>query len=98
MVTTVFRKKFPVKYHINWLNMLLWGGIGGLALEHVAHGEIIGSFPFLTAVKAGNTMEMLAEMGTIGGAMLAACIGIWLVMIWFANNHMADAGAKAAPQ
>jgi hypothetical protein len=96
--TTIFHRKIPEKYHISWLNMLIWGGSAGLALEHVAHREIIGSFPFLTAVQNGETMAMLAEMGTIGGAMLAACVGIWAVMVWFANHHVADAGAKTAAQ
>lgn len=27
IVTTVFRKRIPEKYHINWLNALLWGEV-----------------------------------------------------------------------
>jgi len=96
--TTAFAHKIDAKYHINWLNMLLWGGSAGLALEHVAHGEIVGSFPFLTAVSEGNTMGMLGEIATTGTAMVAACVATWAVMVWVANRHSADASTKAATQ
>jgi len=87
--TTIFHGKIPERYHIGWLNMLLWGGSAGLALEHVAHGEIIGSFPFLTAVQNGETMAMLGEMATIGGSMLVVCLAVWSVMVWVANRQEA---------
>ena len=55
--------KTPFSAKLGWLNKLLWGGSALLAFEHVWHGEIVPFFPFLTAVKSGETGEMLAEMG-----------------------------------
>lgn len=99
IVTTIFGNRFPAKYHINWLNMLLWGGVGGLALEHVSSGEIVMYPPFLTAMEsAANTSIMLQELATIGTAMLVGCVAVWLVMIWFANNYLAESGTGATAQ
>ena len=56
--------KFSTK--LGWLNKLLWGGSALLAFEHVWHGEIIPTFPFLTAVQTGETTEMLAEINALG--------------------------------
>ena len=96
--TTIFHRKISEKYHISWLNMLIWGGSAGLALEHIAHEEIVGSFPFLTAVQNGETMAMLGEMATIGGSMLVACVAVWAVMVVVYNRYFAESGARAAPQ
>lgn len=81
--TTIFRKKFSPKYHIEWLNMLLWGGSLMLAIEHIAHEEIVLFFPFLTAAIEGPEAVnvMLLEMATIGTAMLLVCIGMWVLML-----------------
>ena len=48
--------KFSTK--LGWLNKLLWGGSALLAFEHVWHGEVVPFFPFLTAVKNGETAEI----------------------------------------
>lgn len=96
IVTTAFRKKIPKKYHINWLNGMLWGGTAGLALEHVAHGEIVPYFPFLTAMKsAEDTAVMVQEIITIGGGMLVACVVVWVLMLLVAWNLEAKANTKA---
>jgi hypothetical protein len=94
-ITTAFRNRFPGNLHVNWLNMLLWGGAAGLILEHIAHGEIVASFPFFTAVKDGNTMAMLAEIATTGTAMVAACVGVWLGMLWVSSKTETRAKASA---
>ena len=47
--TTAFAKKIPPKYHISWLNWMLWVGVLMLAVEHLAHEEIVPYFPFLTS-------------------------------------------------
>ena len=47
--------KTPFSAKLGWLNKLLWGGSALLAFEHVWHGEIVPFFPFLTAVKSGET-------------------------------------------
>ena len=71
--------KFSEK--ISWLNRMLWGGSALLAFEHVWHGEVIPTFPFLTAVSNGETADMLAEMGTAGVGMAVLVTLIWGGMV-----------------
>ncbi|MBO4513689.1 MAG: hypothetical protein J5746_13080, partial [Victivallales bacterium] len=52
-----------------------------LTFEHVWHGEVIPTFPFLTAVKNGETAEMLQEMGTNGVAMAVLVTAVWGCML-----------------
>ena len=86
IVTTLFRKKIPERYHIKWLNLLIWGGVAGLALEHFASGEIVPYPPFLTAMANPADMAiMFAEILAIGVPMLLACVGVWTVMVLTAN-------------
>lgn len=73
IITSVFRKRFPESYRINVLSLLLWGGVIALALEHVAHMEIVPYPPFLTA----GLSEVLPEMLTVGVPMLIATTGMW---------------------
>jgi hypothetical protein len=87
IVVGAIRKKIPATYHINWLIMLLGGGVAALALEHIAHQEIVLYPPFLTAMSSpADTAVMLQEMATIGSAMLIACVAIWIVMVIYANK------------
>jgi len=62
---------------ISVLKNMLYGGSGLLALEHIYHGEITFSFPFLTAVRDGNTIEMLKEIATSGVAMSLLVTAVW---------------------
>lgn len=71
--------KFSTK--LGWLNKLLWGGSALLAFEHVWHGEVIPSFPFLTAVESGETAGMLAEMGSAGVMMAVLVTAVWAGML-----------------
>lgn len=71
--------KFSKK--LGWLNKMLWGGSALLAFEHLWHGEISPTFPFLTAVQNGETAEMLAEMGTVGVTMAVLVTAVWGVMV-----------------
>ena len=71
--------KFSVK--LGWLNKMLWGGSALLAFEHIWHGEVIPTFPFLTAIKDGNVGEMLAEMGTAGVTMAVLVTAAWAGMV-----------------
>jgi len=73
--TTLLHRKFPAKYHIEWLNAMLWGGSLMLAVEHVAHGEVVPYPPFLTG---GN---VLGEMLSIGVPMAMVCVFIWAGMV-----------------
>ena len=97
IITTIFRKKIPEKYHINWLNMLIWGGVAGLALEHFASGEIVPYPPFLTAMANPADMAvMVQEIMTIGVGMLVACVAVWAIMVYVAwyLEHSIKARAK----
>lgn len=85
--TTAFRNKIPEKYHIGWLNVMIWGGVLALLVEHIWHGEIVPWFPFLTAMSdPADTAEMLAEMGEIGVPMLLIVLAIWAIMVFIANR------------
>ena len=56
----------PFVRRLGWLQKMLFGGSFLLAIEHVWHGEITWRYPFLTAVKDGNTADMLHEIATLG--------------------------------
>jgi len=77
IVTTAMGKKVSEKYHLNWLNSMLWGGVVMLAVEHVAHGEIVLYPPFLSA----GLHEVLPEMLRVGVPMTLAIVLIWGVMV-----------------
>jgi len=98
IVVGTIRKKIPATYHINWLIMLLGGGVAALGLEHIAHQEVVLYPPFLTAMSSpANTATMLYEMATIGSAMLIACVAIWIVMVLYANK-MEEVKSKSKHQ
>lgn len=73
--------RIPFSTKLGWLNKLLWGGSALLAFEHVWHGEVVPFFPFLTAVRNGETSEMLAEMGSAGIMMAALVTVVWFGML-----------------
>ena len=82
IVTTLFRKKFPETLKIGWLNIMIWGGVIMLAVEHIAHGEVVLYPPFLTAMQTPAEIPvMLQEMATVGGTMTLAIIFIWIIMV-----------------
>jgi len=66
---------------LSWLNKMLWGGSALLAFEHVWHGEVIPTAPFLTAVQNGETADMLVEMGTAGVGMAVLVTLVWGGMV-----------------
>ncbi len=63
--------------HINWLNWMLWGGVLMLAVEHIAHEEIVPYFPFLTA----GFEELLPELIAVGLPMAISIVAVWFVMV-----------------
>uniref|UniRef100_A0A7C6A8K4 Uncharacterized protein n=1 Tax=candidate division WOR-3 bacterium TaxID=2052148 RepID=A0A7C6A8K4_UNCW3 len=86
-VTTSFRKKISAKYHLDWLNAMLWGGVIMLLVEHIAHREIVFYPPFLTAMQNPNDIPtMLKEMATIGLPMTLAIVLVWMIMVVIANK------------
>jgi len=91
--TEVTESKIKFSTKLGWLNKLLWGGSALLAFEHVWHGEVIFSFPFLTAVQNGETADMLAEMGTAGVTMAVLVTLIWGGMV-VASSFIEKKAAK----
>lgn len=78
--------KIPTTRKIKWLKNMLWGGSGLLAFEHLWHGEVIATFPFLSAVSStAGTIEMLKEIATVGVSMAAL-----VTLIWFGMCKAAD--------
>ena len=73
-------RKNPVVAKLGWLGKMMFGGSFLLAIEHVYHGEIIFTPPFLTAVKDGNTADMLHEMATRGVTMAVLLAVVWVAM------------------
>jgi len=87
IVTTIFRKKIPENLKIGWLNIMIFGGAIMLAVEHIAHGEIILYPPFLTAMQTpAEIPAMLQEMAVVGGTMTIAMVAIWAVMVYIYNK------------
>jgi hypothetical protein len=82
IVTTVFRKKIPAALKIGWLNIMLWGGVAMLAIEHIAHGEVVFYPPFLTAMQnPADIPVMLQELATVGGTMTIVIVLIWIILV-----------------
>ena len=89
IVTTLFRKKIPESLKIGWLNVMIWGGVVMLAVEHIAHGEVVMYPPFLTAMQTPAEIPvMLQEMATVGGTMTIAIVFIWLVMVAISQRKL----------
>ena len=77
IITILARKTFPKKMHIDWLNMILWGAVIMLAVEHIAHGEIIPYPPFLTA----GLLEVIPEVMAVGVPMTIFSTSAWGTMV-----------------
>jgi hypothetical protein len=87
IVTISVRKKIAPKYRLDWLNAMLWGGVIVLAVEHIAHGEVVPYPPFLTAMQnPADIPVMLQELATIGGTMTLATVLMWAAMVLVANR------------
>jgi len=82
--TSIFRKKIPGILMINVLNLLLWGGVLGLAIEHIAHGEVVPYPPFLTA----GLEHVIPEMVTIGVPMTISVSGVWGFIVLTINGPL----------
>jgi hypothetical protein len=73
----------PFARRLGWLKKMMFGGSFLLAIEHVYHGEIVFTPPFLTAAKGGPeaVSGMLHEMATRGVAMTMLLVGAWIGMV-----------------
>ena len=76
-------RRNPFIGKMDWLGKMMFGGSFLLAIEHVYHGEIIFTPPFLTAAKEGPeaVSEMLHEMATRGVAMTVLLVAVWAAMV-----------------
>ncbi|PUA33790.1 MAG: hypothetical protein B9J98_02295 [Candidatus Terraquivivens tikiterensis] len=64
------------------LNVLLWGGVILLAVEHVWHGEVVPWPPFLTAMaNPADVPVMIHEMLTVGIPMSVVTLAAWGTML-----------------
>jgi hypothetical protein len=82
IVTTIFRKKVPAALKISWLNLMLWGGVAMLVVDHIASGEIMLYPPFLTVMQnPADIPIMIQEIVTIGGTMTLAIVLIWAILV-----------------
>ena len=73
----------PFVARLDWLCKMMFGGSFLLAIEHIYHGEIIMTPPFLTAAKEGGEAlsEMFHEMATRGVAMAVLLVAVWVAMV-----------------
>ena len=67
------------------LELALFGGSFLLAGEHILHGEVTFTFPFLTAINEGPdaVRTMLFEMGTVGVSMALTIVLVWGAALLF---------------
>jgi len=73
IVATAVRKKFLPQYHFEKLLLMLWGAAIVLIVDHLISGELVPSWPFLTA----SSSQIISEIWKIGVPMLAAILVIW---------------------
>lgn len=73
----------PFVRRLGWLGRMLLGGSFLLAIEHVYHGEVVMTPPFLTAVQQGPeaVAGMLREMATRGVAMALVVVAAWVAAV-----------------
>lgn len=88
-------RRNPFLSRLGWLQKMLFGGSFLLAVEHVWHGEITFSYPFLTAVKEGDTAGMWHEILTVGVSMAVLVTAVWAVMVVVAEARGRRAAAAA---
>lgn len=80
-------RRNPFVAKLGWLGKMMFGGGFLLAIEHVYHGEITFTPPFLTAAAEGPeaVSEMLHEMATRGVAMTVLVVAVWSAMVVFSS-------------
>lgn len=79
------------------LELALFGGSFLLAGEHILHGEVTFTFPFLTAINEGPdaVQTMLFEMGTVGVSMALTIVAVWGAALLFRKLFLRRRKAKA---
>lgn len=82
IITTVFRKKIPAALKISWLNLMLWGGVAMLVVDHIVNGEVVFYPPFLTAMQnPADIPIILQEVVIVGGLMTIAIVFVWAILV-----------------
>ena len=82
ILTTVFRKKIPAALKISWLNLMLWGGVAILVIDHLISGEVVFFPPFLTAIQnPADIPIVLQEVAIVGGLMTIAIVFVWIILV-----------------
>ena len=84
----------PFIARLPWLVKMALGGSFLLAIEHIYHGEIILTPPFLTAAKEGPEAmsEMFHEMATVGVSMAVLLTVVWVGMVVVSDFVLKRAG------
>ena len=90
------KSRNPFVRRLGWLQGMLFGGSLLLAVEHVWHGEITWKYPFLTAVKDGNTADMLHEIATVGVAMAVLLTVVWVGMVLVSEARVRRTASQEA--
>ena len=97
IVQKVIGKERAERLKLKWLNIMLWGGVIVLAVEHIWHGEVVPWPPFLTAmVNPADTAQMLHEMATVGTAMAVTITLVWILMVVISNALVSKSAEDAA--
>ncbi|VVB56828.1 Uncharacterised protein [uncultured archaeon] len=82
VLTALFGKRLPARLHMGWLNAMIWGGAAALAVEHVAHGELVPGPPFLTAMASpAGAAGLLHEIAWVGIPMTLALLAAGAAMV-----------------
>ena len=87
----------PFVVRLPWLVKMALGGSFLLAIEHIYHGEIIMTPPFLTAAKEGPeaVSAMLHEMATVGVSMAVLLTVVWVGMVVVSDFVLKRAGKES---
>ena len=76
------KKKIPVEFRPERLELMLWGGTAMLIVDHLMTGELAPYPPFLTAMNnPADTATMFHEIATKGVWMTVLVFGMWFGMI-----------------
>jgi hypothetical protein len=90
IVTTIAQrvmdKKRVERIKLKWLNLMLWGGVVLLAIDHIWYGEMIPA----------NISAMIHEMATLGVAMCIAITSVWMVLVVLLKLSTKESGEAIA--
>jgi hypothetical protein len=96
VATFIFRKRFPEKWHIGWLNTMILGSTVALGVDHVVSGEMVPYPPFLTAMASpADAAAMFGEIISVGIPMALALVAVWVAMV-FVYEKIIIAGSMPA--